>query len=451
MRGCSTCRGREAPARIAELVGAVRPRAALDATAEALPLGHPPAPLARRRGDARARAADPRRADLRRRPGGARRFWELLIDLSRATGVTIFVSTHFMNEAARCDRISLMHAGACWRATRRRRWWRRAAPRAWRRPSSATSRKRRGEAAPAGSRQAGARRQPPGTRRRRRRRVQPPAPVRLRLPRGLELLRDPSGSASPCSGTVLLMFVFGYGITFDVENLTFAALDRDGTPESRDYIAAIRRLALLRRASADRRLRRARPAPAQRRAALAIEIPPGFGRDLERAAARPRSAAWIDGAMPFRAETVQRLRRRACTSASWRCSAQRAGRAAGGRPSPRSRSRFRYNQDFKSLYAMVPAMIPILLVLIPAMLTALGGGAREGARLDHQPLRHADHARWSSSSASNCPTSRWRCSTSCLLVAMAVLLFGVPLKGSLPALTAGRAALRHGDDRRSAC
>ncbi len=38
-------------------------------------------------------------------------FWELLIDLSRHQGVTIFVSTHFMNEASRCDRISLMHAG----------------------------------------------------------------------------------------------------------------------------------------------------------------------------------------------------------------------------------------------------------------------------------------------------------------------------------------------------
>ncbi len=38
-------------------------------------------------------------------------FWELLIDLSRRQGVTIFVSTHFMNEALRCDRISLMHAG----------------------------------------------------------------------------------------------------------------------------------------------------------------------------------------------------------------------------------------------------------------------------------------------------------------------------------------------------
>ena len=38
-------------------------------------------------------------------------FWELLIDLSRKQGVTIFVTTHFMNEAMRCDRISLMHAG----------------------------------------------------------------------------------------------------------------------------------------------------------------------------------------------------------------------------------------------------------------------------------------------------------------------------------------------------
>jgi len=38
-------------------------------------------------------------------------FWELLIELSRSDGVTIFISTHFMNEAERCDRISLMHAG----------------------------------------------------------------------------------------------------------------------------------------------------------------------------------------------------------------------------------------------------------------------------------------------------------------------------------------------------
>src|SRR5580698_1206652 len=38
-------------------------------------------------------------------------FWRTLIDLARDDGVTIFVTTHFMNEADRCDRISLMHAG----------------------------------------------------------------------------------------------------------------------------------------------------------------------------------------------------------------------------------------------------------------------------------------------------------------------------------------------------
>src|SRR5215467_8433578 len=38
-------------------------------------------------------------------------FWDLLIRLSREKGVTIFLSTHFMNEAARCDRMSMMHAG----------------------------------------------------------------------------------------------------------------------------------------------------------------------------------------------------------------------------------------------------------------------------------------------------------------------------------------------------
>jgi ribosome-dependent ATPase len=39
------------------------------------------------------------------------RFWQLLIELSRRDRVTIFISTHFMNEAERCDRMSLMHAG----------------------------------------------------------------------------------------------------------------------------------------------------------------------------------------------------------------------------------------------------------------------------------------------------------------------------------------------------
>src|SRR5262249_11962069 len=44
-------------------------------------------------------------------PAARDRFWRLLIEMSRNEEVTIFISTHFMNEAERCDRISLMHAG----------------------------------------------------------------------------------------------------------------------------------------------------------------------------------------------------------------------------------------------------------------------------------------------------------------------------------------------------
>ena len=100
-------------------------------------------------------------------------FWELLIGLSRNEGVTIFVSTHFMNEAERCDRISLMHAGkvldsdtpAALMAKRVRARWRRhssptsrmRSPRPMMRPARRRRRRRPGNLAiPAASREASA-------------------------------------------------------------------------------------------------------------------------------------------------------------------------------------------------------------------------------------------------------------------------------------------------------
>jgi ABC-2 type transport system ATP-binding protein len=43
-------------------------------------------------------------------PEARRRFWDLIDDLS-ADGVTVFVTTHYMDEAERCHRVALMHAG----------------------------------------------------------------------------------------------------------------------------------------------------------------------------------------------------------------------------------------------------------------------------------------------------------------------------------------------------
>ena len=57
---------------------------------------------------------------------------------------------------------------------------------------------------------------------------------------GLELLRDPIRLGFSLFGTALLMLVFGFGVSTDVNNLSFAVLDRDQTPESRAYLEELR-------------------------------------------------------------------------------------------------------------------------------------------------------------------------------------------------------------------
>ena len=102
---------RKARARIAELVERFGLADYLDQRALDLPLG-----IRQRLSLAVAVVHEPEMLILDEPTSGvdplARdRFWELLVDLSRNQGVTIFVSTHFMNEAERCDRISLMDSG----------------------------------------------------------------------------------------------------------------------------------------------------------------------------------------------------------------------------------------------------------------------------------------------------------------------------------------------------
>jgi ribosome-dependent ATPase len=101
----------KAKARIAELAGRFGLEYYLDQRTSDLPLG-----IRQRLSLAVAVVHEPEILILDEPTSGvdpvARdRFWELLIDLSRNQGVTIFVSTHFMNEAERCDRISLMDSG----------------------------------------------------------------------------------------------------------------------------------------------------------------------------------------------------------------------------------------------------------------------------------------------------------------------------------------------------
>ncbi len=367
-------------------------------------------------------------------------FWRLLIDLSRNQGVTIFISTHFMNEAARCDRISLMHAGRVLASdtpaalTRKRgtdtleEAFIAYLEEATREAQSESTGDLPVVAPSKTSVEAGATRTRPaqgfGSRRL----------LAYSLRETKELLRDPIRLAVAFFGSAILMVVFGYGITFDVEDLAYAVLDRDRTPESRTYLEGLagsryflERPPIQNHSEMDRRLRSGD-------ITLAIEIPPGFGKDLVRGRS-PEIAAWIDGAMPFRAETirgyVEGLHLGYLTELS--------RRATGAEPelSPAEiESRYRYNQDFKSIFAMVPTNIALMLVFIPSILMALGI-VREKELGSITNLYVTPVTRLEFLLGKQLPYIAIGMMNFLLLVALAIFLFGVPVKGSFLALSLG--------------
>jgi len=294
-------------------------------------------------------------------------FWQLMIDLARQDHVTIFISTHFMNEAERCDRVSLMHAGRVLVSDtpaelRRRRGTAtlEQAFIAYLEEAAASS----GATPPASS----AAPAPPA--------APPPARHRFSLRRAfsyslreaLELRRDPVRATLALLGTAILMFIIGYGINLDVENLTYAMLDHDQTILSQNYALNLsgsryfrERPPLSDYADLDRRMRNGE-------LALAIEIPPGLARNIERGTP-VEVGAWVDGAMPARAETVRGYVQ--AMHQLWLADVALHRLGSNAVASSTLATRYRYNPDVRSLPAMVPAVIPMLLMMIPAMLTAL--------------------------------------------------------------------------------
>jgi ribosome-dependent ATPase len=366
-------------------------------------------------------------------------FWALLVELSREQGVTIFISTHFMNEAERCDRISLMHAGrvlasdspAALQSARGAASLEEAfvsylveaaAADKTTQPADSSSTPVAGPPDPA--------------------RGSAPVPAAFRLGRlfgiayreFLELRRDPIRLAFALVGSVVLMFVLGFGISMDVENLRFAAMDRDQSPESRAYIRNVAgsryfvsRPEIRDGADLDRRM-------ASGELALAIEIPPNFGRDL-RLGRRPEVGVWVDGALPFRGETARGY----VLGMHSQYIVDLVTEATGNVPQllPTEISlRYRYNQDFRSIYAMVPAVIPLLLIFIPAILMALGV-VREKELGSITNLYVTPVTRLEFLLGKQLPYVAVSMISFFALVLQAVFMFGVPVKGSLAALTLG--------------
>lgn len=436
----------EIPARVAAMLTRFGLAGVVDALPGALPLGH-----RQRLSLAVAMIHQPEMLILDEPTSGvdpvARdAFWQILVELSRRDGVTLFISTHFMNEAERCDRIALMHAGqvlvtdtpaalvrqsgvdtveeafiACLEAAVVKGGGDVLVPAAL--PVLA------GPVVPAEGLLV-----PGGPHYRRW--FDPRRMFSYAQRETLELRRDPVRLTLALLGSAILMFVMGYGINLDVEDLTFAVLDRDQTTASREYVLNIagsryfiEQSPIRDHADLDERMRAGK-------LSLAIEIPHGFARDIARGRA-VQVGAWIDGAMPTRAETVRGY----VQGMHGHWLATKAREAGDGNlllGPAKIETRFRYNPDVKSLVAIVPAVIPLLLMLIPAMLAALSV-VREKELGSIINFYVTPTTRLEFLLGKQLPYVVLSMLSFLLLTLLAVTLFGVPLKGSF--LTLASAAL----------
>ncbi len=419
----------EIPARVVEMVERFGLEKALDSLPEAMPLGmrqrlslavamvHKPELLIL---DEPTSGVDPVARDA---------FWRLLVELSRRDKVTIFISTHFMNEAERCDRMSMMHAGRVLDSDTPARL-------VEKRGAATLEEAFIGYLIEAGGSppeqqhdvavQSAAAAEAPA----RRKRFSLMRMLSYLWREALELQRDPVRATLALGGSVILMFVMGFGISMDVQNLRYAVLDRDQTTLSRDYALQlsgsryfVEQPPLTDYAELDRRMRSGE-------LSLALEIPSGFARDVLRGD-NVEIGAWVDGAMPQRAETVsgyvQGMHMHWLTG--------QVAERLGALTSPVNvETRFRYNPDVQSLPAMVPAVVPILLLMLPAMLTALAV-VREKETGSITNLYVTPVTRSEFILGKQLPYVGLAMINYLLMMLLAVTVFGVPVTGSFPTLT----------------
>ncbi|HDI8552759.1 TPA: ABC transporter permease [Escherichia coli] len=354
-------------------------------------------------------------------------FWQLMVDLSRQDKVTIFISTHFMNEAERCDRISLMHAGKVLASGTPQELVEKRGAASLEEAfiaylQEAAGQSNEAEAPPVIHDTTHAPRQGFSLRRL----------FSYSRREALELRRDPIRSTLALMGTVILMLIMGYGISMDVENLRFAVLDRDQTVSSQAWTLNlsgsryfIEQPPLTSYDELDRRMRAGD-------ITVAIEIPPNFGRDIARGTP-VELGVWIDGAMPSRAETVKGYVQ--AMHQSWlQDVASRQSTPASQSGLMNIETRYRYNPDVKSLPAIVPAVIPLLLMMIPSMLSALSV-VREKELGSIINLYVTPTTRSEFLLGKQLPYIALGMLNFFLLCGLSVFVFGVPHKGSFLTLT----------------
>ena len=288
-------------------------------------------------------------------------FWALLMELSREDRVTIFISTHFMDEALRCDRMSLMHAGRVLVTDTPRgiiaqsgkpdleqafiHYISAAIP-----PEEAAPAGLAAEAATLGTATG----------------FSLGRMLAYTTREAMQVRRDPVRLVFAFLGSAVLLLIMSFGISQDVRNIPFAALDHDRSPESRAWLSAFEDSGWFSRHSDLQDLEALHLRLASGELTLAIEIPPDFGADL-RAGHGATAAATIDGTDTNRAGTVESY----VAGANQAAAATLPSSAPPPQPLVQLDPRFLYNPAMESLPAIGPTIPPLLLLLFPAILMAV--------------------------------------------------------------------------------
>lgn len=369
-------------------------------------------------------------------PAARDMFWTYLIKLSREDKITIFVTTHFMNEAARCDRISFMHRGRVLavdtpEALRLQknaptleeafiRYLEEQADDITAPPSGKTEKSAVGFTdVSKASAKAGLL-------------AWWSLVWTFAVREGKELLRDRIRLFFALLGPVIMLFTMASSISFDVHPSNFTVLDYDNSSESRRFTEYFTGSGYFVRKPDIHSEQEINAVLQAAKVKLVIEIPPDFGKKVLRQQT-PEVGFFIDGAFPSTAENLRGSVVGVLTQYVQESLKQQ------GITLPNSTlltPRFVYNQDFKSIFAMTPGIIMLAMMLIPSMMTALGV-VREKEIGSIMNLYGCPADTLQFLLGKQLPYIVLAFISYLIMIWISVVVFGVPVKGSMWAMTLG--------------
>ncbi|WP_150539567.1 ribosome-associated ATPase/putative transporter RbbA [Actinobacillus vicugnae] len=368
-------------------------------------------------------------------PAARDMFWAYLIKLSREDKITIFVTTHFMNEAARCDRISFMHRGKVLGV---------GTPEELRLAKNAPTLE---EAFIAYLLEEADEITSPSSDNTAQKVLEEPIQAvgfwqnftnwfaiiwTFAVREGKELLRDNIRLFFALLGPLIMLISMASSISFDINPMKFAVLDKDNTSESRRLIEHFEHSPYFIRQANVYSSEEILPALQTGKAKLILEIPNGYGRDLLRGQ-QPEIGLFIDGAFPSTAENLNGSARGVINQYVQELAKNNGIRIAS---TSATEPRMVYNQDFKSIYAMTPGVIMLAMIMIPAMMTALSV-VREKEIGTIMNLYGSPASQLQFLLGKQLPYVALSFISYLVMVAVAYFVFGVPIKGSILATFLG--------------